>query len=552
MKKLTTVDLFAGAGGLSHGFEQTGRFDVKVAVEINKYARETYLENHKNIKLMYDDIKKMNYAKILHDFEEVDVVIGGPPCQGFSNANRQRNELISGNNQLVREYIEAIEKLKPKAFIMENVKAMSSNKHKFFYSQDDLEEIADLGVELNIEEFSIGQATLLTERFISLFLDGVDLIPYILPNELFIKFNGILRYRNNVEKLLGYVRKNDKYFRKIQDKWELLWGNSIDGVHLSLFNRVKTVLNLCLQPNGNYAELVKQINIIVDAQKVLLKLTEIKKYNIEVNNLRIDQSNVLLRVKTYNVFNFICKKLKSLGYIVESGVLNAAQFGVPQYRERLFIIGVKEGYLKSEFVSLPDPIFTRDNEYYTIHEAIGDIENIVPDIEINQAPKAKNTVNLLSPLQKYLNDVDYINNHIMTNNKEVALKRFKRLKQGENFHDLDDDFKTTYSDPSRTQNTIYQRLRYHAPSGTVLNVRKSMWIHPIMDRSISIREAARIQSFPDSFTFKGTKDSQYQQIGNAVPPLLGRAVAEKLLELLGIEHEEKLSSIIKKRQNTLS
>jgi len=59
-----------------------------------------------------------------------------------------------------------------------------------------------------------------------------------------------------------------------------------------------------------------------------------------------------------------------------------------------------------------------------------------------------------------------------------------------------------------------------------------MWIHPKINRAVSIREAARLQSFPDSYIFKGTKDAQYQQVGNAVPPLLGKAIAEKVLELL--------------------
>jgi len=59
-----------------------------------------------------------------------------------------------------------------------------------------------------------------------------------------------------------------------------------------------------------------------------------------------------------------------------------------------------------------------------------------------------------------------------------------------------------------------------------------MWIHPKVDRALSIREAARLQSFPHSYIFKGTKDAQYQQVGNAVPPLLGKAIAEAVLEVL--------------------
>jgi DNA (cytosine-5)-methyltransferase 1 len=113
------------------------------------------------------------------------------------------------------------------------------------------------------------------------------------------------------------------------------------------------------------------------------------------------------------------------------------------------------------------------------------------------------------------------------------MERFRALKQGQNFHALDDSLKmNTYTDASRTQNTIYLRLDYNHPCGTVVNVRKSMWIHPVLDRAVSVREAARLQTFPDSFVFYGTKDKQYQQVGNAVPPIMAKAIAEKLASQL--------------------
>lgn len=80
--------------------------------------------------------------------------------------------------------------------------------------------------------------------------------------------------------------------------------------------------------------------------------------------------------------------------------------------------------------------------------------------------------------------------------------------------------------------TSYLRLDPSKPSGTVVNVRKSMWIHPELDRAITVREAARLQSFPDRFKFVGSKDFQYQQVGNAVPPLLAEGIALKVLENL--------------------
>ena len=127
------VDLFAGAGGLSLGFEMTKKFNMLAFVENNDSAARTYLENRKqeNIK-RYEDIKKIDFSELLKDIGgSVDVVIGGPPCQGFSNANRQKRKIINGNNELVKRYVEAIKQLKPKVFVMENVKIYRSLNREF-------------------------------------------------------------------------------------------------------------------------------------------------------------------------------------------------------------------------------------------------------------------------------------------------------------------------------------------------------------------------------------------------------------------------------------
>ena len=113
------------------------------------------------------------------------------------------------------------------------------------------------------------------------------------------------------------------------------------------------------------------------------------------------------------------------------------------------------------------------------------------------------------------------------------MERFMAIEPGQNFHSLDPELRVnTYTNTERTQNTIYLRLDPKQPSRTVLNVRKSMWIHPTKNRGVSVREAARLQSFQDTFIFEGSKDSQFQQVGNAVPPLMARGIAEYLASLL--------------------
>ncbi|PET44480.1 DNA methyltransferase, partial [Bacillus sp. AFS001701] len=129
MNKLRVLDLFSGAGGLSLGFEQTGEYEIVKAIELNRDAALTYDFNHK-IKTTQSDIRKINFVEL--DIENpIDIIIGGPPCQGFSNANRQKSELFSNNNLLVKEFVRAVEEIKPTAFVMENVKTINSNTHLF-------------------------------------------------------------------------------------------------------------------------------------------------------------------------------------------------------------------------------------------------------------------------------------------------------------------------------------------------------------------------------------------------------------------------------------
>ena len=219
------------------------------------------------------------------------------------------------------------------------------------------------------------------------------------------------------------------------------------------------------------------------------------------------------------------------GYATVGEVLSAADFGAPQKRLRFVLLGIRKDV--STKSCLPKGAFA-GGTYRTVHDAISDLEDVQPvfdtadDAEICLEPK-KN----LSDLAKSLRNVNMLKNHLITKTTNVTLERFKALKQGENFHALDDSLKTnTYTDISRTQNTVYSRLNYNEPSGTVLNVRKSMWVHPVKDRAISVREAARLQTFPDSFIFCGTKDRQYQQVGNAVPPVMAKAIAGELAKQL--------------------
>ncbi|MFT9497271.1 DNA cytosine methyltransferase [Anaerosolibacter sp.] len=550
MKKLSTIDLFAGAGGLSYGFMKTRYFDIKVAVEHNKNAQATYKTNHHNVHIE-SDIRNIDYQKLKNTYGDFNVVIGGPPCQGFSNANRQKNELISSNNQLVKEYIRAVEELQPDVFVMENVKTMSSAKHKFFCTKNDEMVNDDLDIELRLETIPIASAVFQIEEFVNFLKTSIEVEKYTLSKENYSKLNAICKKTKSEDQFIKYLNKHESVVNKLIQIWDTLHSKFWSQEYQKMF--IKTKRLLCEYLNGakNFTTLKSNLEIIIELHKAMYKVQEILIYNVNLIDIINDEKDICVIVRTYNVLNFVTEKFKSLGYLIDKGIVNAAQFGVPQTRERFIIVGIKKSKLKAEKVEIPTPLLSN---YYTIGDAIKDLAEYSTSTSVDIKPiEKKNKINL-NPLHAHLNDSEWVANHIVTDTRDTALRRFEKLEPGQNFHDLDESLKTTYSDPRRTQNTIYQRLKYDQPSGTVLNARKSMWIHPTQNRAISIREVARLQSFPDSFIFSGPKDSQYQQIGNAVPPLLSRAIAEKVLELLGINLEDRLENIIIPRDsdNTIS
>ena len=527
----SVVDLFAGAGGLSLGFRQTQKFEIKAAFEKNLNAQKTYIKNHKDTD-MYKDVCTAVYEDIINKYGRIDVVIGGPPCQGFSNANRQKNHAISQNNILVKEYVRAILELNPKAFIMENVSMLKSNVHRFYMNEDDIKVVERYEIPTIQNTLVLLEETYADKTFLQI-VQNIDLInKYLWTEADYLLLNVVYRRRKNNEKckktLIKYKKKLVELAGHLKEQYsdqdEILKSNyeaaeALEGYFLNALSVKDTV------------DLIERTIMI---QRMLSKAKELFDNKIVVDRYTAD-GPISAVLQSFAVLDYIKNILESddNGYTIDDDVLCAASFGVPQKRMRYVIMGIKKNI--SESAELPKGCVS-PNKYATVEDAMLDI-SMVPTIvdaskdkgiPLEDIPRIK-----LSKLADKLRDSDILYNHIITATRETAKKRFAVIKQGENFHSLDASMKEdTYTDASRTQNTIYLRLKYDEPSGTVVNVRKSMWIHPEHNRAVSIREAARLQTFPDSFRFEGTKDSQYQQVGNAVPPILAEAIAEKLAELL--------------------
>ncbi|WFR62974.1 DNA cytosine methyltransferase [Paenibacillus amylolyticus] len=360
---------------------------------------------------------------------------------------------------------------------------------------------------------------------------------------LFSKLNHLNRKKKEAEL---YLKKTRSAIKNFYGNWEKLHDYYWCPAYKEKWMQLRDLLQ---HEESPLEEVFSCLNEVIIIQQIIMRAGE-----IETNGLIVDQfysidNEIIVNLQTYIVLDYLKAKFKSLGYKFNEDqlVLNSANFGAPQLRERLFLVGVKNELCEQNEVRLPEPIIRNPEQFYTVKDAIEDLENVWPYVlmEDDQQPLAKATMINTNPLLTYLQAGSRdVHNHIMTDTRETALQRFQMLQQGQNFHHLDDSYKGTYSNPQRTQNTVYLRLNYNNPSGTVLNIRKSMWIHPVKDRAVSIREAARLQTFPDNFVFMGSKDAQYQQVGNAVPPLLGRAVADQLLYYLGHSPIKSLKEII--------
>lgn len=235
-----------------------------------------------------------------------------------------------------------------------------------------------------------------------------------------------------------------------------------------------------------------------------------------------------------------------LGYRIENMILKAEEFGIPQERRRMIFIATNT----NSPILFPEATHGPGlKEFVTIWDAIGDL----PTVENGQAP---GLVGYASPpkcdYQKYVRgNSKLVHNHAASKLGEINIARMKHIPQGGSWRDIPFDLlpngmkKAKRSDHTKR----YGRMAVNGLSCTILtkcDVHWGAYIHPLQDRAITVREAARLQSFPDCFVFQGSKTEQYVQVGNAVPPVLGRKIAEALLTASDTQDRVNTSTVKRK------
>ena len=226
-------------------------------------------------------------------------------------------------------------------------------------------------------------------------------------------------------------------------------------------------------------------------------------------------------------------------------ILNAVNYGVPQNRKRMILVGCKKKYIFN-YPKLSHTDHLRDDksnigfiknvkQCVTLFDAISDLPNITDDWRVDEVEYSKN-INL-SSYQKLMrkNNKKTVRNNRCRMSNERAKKVFSHMSEGSKYMDLDPKVRKIL--PFR-EDIFFDRLKrldFSKPSWTVIahiGMDGYMYIHPTELRTLSVREAARIQSFPDNFIFIGNMQNSYVQVGNAVPPILAECIAKSVKKSL--------------------
>lgn len=406
LSEVNVAELFAGAGGMGLGFlvGSRSRYRLVFSAEVNPIYVATLKRNHEVIKSLRGsahpcvpeelrpvDLRAPSSLKLIQACSRqvggIQLLMAGPPCQGFSSANRNSWHSANPHNQLVQVFIRYVEALRPPVFLMENV-----------------------------------QGILWTPR------------------------------------------------------------------------------------NGNSPA---QLSVV----------------------------------------DHLARRFASAGYLVFPKLLDAVWFGVPQYRSRFFLLGLRWdlGYRSDDFGSWgPFPLPTHgpgaEQPYVTVKEAIGDLPSVANgkgrEVMPYDEPGTQTLrSNAFLRLMRERAPRGLILDHVTSRHADYVIERYRRIPPGGNWEDIA-AMLTNYTDMSRTHSNIYRRLNWKEPSITIGHYRKSMLVHPSQHRGLSLREASRLQSFPDWFCFSGTPDGRsgglvhkQQQLANAVCPLVTKALAEFILRL---------------------
>ena len=237
----------------------------------------------------------------------------------------------------------------------------------------------------------------------------------------------------------------------------------------------------------------------------------------------------------------VFEELESLGYHLAADVMNAAWFGVPQLRYRTVVLGSLDS--QPYFPTAAERgVLGRipESEFKTVGEAIMDLPPVLPGGGVDETRMPRLPEGATAYARMLREGARRLFNHWSSDTDEVNLARIRCVPEGGNWHNIAKEIlpprflEVRQSDHT----TTYRRLDRTHPAHTITtecgNVTSGAYTHPVQDRAITVREAARFQGFPDHFRFVGPRGAQYKQVGNAVPPLMAKQIFEALLGMMPV------------------
>jgi DNA (cytosine-5)-methyltransferase 1 len=216
--------------------------------------------------------------------------------------------------------------------------------------------------------------------------------------------------------------------------------------------------------------------------------------------------------------DIIIKRMMKMGYNVTHDLLIASDYGVPQNRKRVFFVGILDSEMIYKF---PD----KDRAVITTEMAISDLKPLINELGTND--ESEYYTKIQNQYQKKMRaKTTAVKNHIAANHSDRIKKIISMVPDGGNYKDLPKEYIST-----RKFNVAWTRFSSKKPSPTIDTGHRHHF-HYKYNRVPTVRECARLQSFPDNFVFSGSKTQQFRQVGNAVPPILAEKLAERLKDYI--------------------
>ncbi|MGX4645722.1 DNA cytosine methyltransferase [Holzapfeliella sp. JNUCC 80] len=509
------IDMFSGAGGFSEGILQAG-FDIVFSSDKSSMAKETYVNRHKQLgirqgidtyfelsdiqELTSDTIfEKINSLKYEKKFKpgDIDVIFGGPPCQGFSRLGKRDSN--DPRNRLFYEYIRIINDVKPKYVVMENVTGI---------------------LDMNLLNFSS-----ITNHIYK----GQNLVPYILRKELQSigytvldikvlnaadygvpqKRNRVifLAYRNDVYPI-KYPEPTESIPVSIRDAFGDLYKES--PYDYSTVYSKQSVNGRTLKKDGCPLETSPLTNMEYSEH------TKAVTQRFCIYGKGENKKKALRRIKTEGIDLF--NKYPNLFF--ETLFQINSEHNKIVIKEVLFEFNVSDTILSESTLNYINKLLSEIYLANITNDGIN-FEKKISRLSKKIKVTTNKAFNIFKSMQKKLN-------------QKISLHDFKNMTKAGN---IDDNIANVIF----TKKNIRSRLDYDDVAPTIVTLPDD-YIHPYFNRILTVREMARLQSFDDSFEFLGKRTTggslrsqetpQFTQVGNAVPPLLAKAVAISALNAI--------------------